>query len=130
MKQHHLISALSGVALAMAALAAPAENNGTWYVDEDDNVVLNFPGSRDKYISGSSAARPETSEMGHTGTWYVDEDDKVVLNFPGSRDKYLSSRKATRSETPVLKHTETWYADEDDNIVLNFPGSRDRYFPM
>ena len=131
MKIHQLISAVSGVALSMAAFTAPADSSGTWHYDEDqDTIVLGFPGSRDKHItssntSGSGAFRDERSE-----NWYIDDDYNVVLSFPGSRDKYVSSPSDARAETRRVEREESWYVDDDYNVVLSFPGSRDKYLSM
>ncbi len=131
MKNRNLITVLSVATLSMTSYATAADTGGTWYHDEEkDTIVLDFPGSRDKYIAASRHSGPATTKAEPRGNWYVDDNDNIVLNIPGSRDKYIASSRPARMQADTVEQQKNWYVDEDYRVVLNFPGSRDKYLSM
>ena len=128
MNTRHWTAAVSGLTLGLISLTVSGVDAGSWHYDEAfDTVVLDIPGSRDRYIRASAKQPAQHSAPDQASNWDYDEElDTIVLNFPGSRDRLVSRQQAAPSAAAVDENPGSWYYDEGlDTIVLNFPGSRE-----
>jgi hypothetical protein len=93
MSNRHWASVASGIALVLGSVAATAENRGTWHYDEQfDTIVLDVPGSRDKYRTGARNHGPQPSAAERNANWYYDAGlDTIVLNVLGSRAAHTAN---------------------------------------